>query len=512
MYTAKALESLPPEMPQMCRTRLGQILMILSGITRAKGPRTPSSIASECCDKWYTDAPLVFNEMINRNVLTPQGSTALYRLLGGMVERAGAPLLGIDGWGPDRAIYEAVLARSGIHRAPGLVHGLHPPSKSDFKPAWRKILGMAKGAGKRLPLPVVYESLSEPPYGVKAGLLPLLAVSVLLVCRDRIALYEHGTYCRAITTEITERLVRNPAHFEIKYFGQGAAARAAMQRVAGELGIRPRSGAATVSILDIVSHLVGVYASLTPHVKKTRMLSKRALAVRLAVETAVEPDALLLESLPRALGYGPMSGRAAPGQNGTGEFAAALAESLAELSGAFDAMLRGIVKDVLKSTSMPSRKKLSRAAAAVAPHVLDREMKVFLNAVSNDMIEGDEDWIKYAALTLTGVPPSEWSDEQRALFANRLRDISARFSRLASLHLAEVSDAYAHPAYRVTVTRPDGGEDNAIVSLPPDKASHVKRAADRAVRELRARGLADADDVKALLAELSGRLAMGRRR
>lgn len=486
--------------------------MILSGINRIRAAGTPSAIASKCCDGSYTDAPHVFNEMINRNALTPQGSTALYRLLGGMVERAGAPRLGIEGWGPDRAMYEAVLARSGIHRAPGLVHGLHSPSKADFKPAWDKIVDMAKGTDKRLPLQSVYESLSEPPYGVKAGLMPLLAVSVLLVHRDRIALYEHGTYCRAVTIEITERLVRNPAHFEIKHFGQSAAAKAAVKRVADELGVRPRGNAAKASILDIASHLVGVYSSLTPHVKKTRMLSKGALGVRLAVETAVEPDALVLESLPRTLGRGSMTGRGAPKREEIERFAVGLAESLAELSGAFDAMLNGLVRDVLKSTSMQTRKKLSKAAAAVAPHVLDRELKVFLTAVSNDALESDGDWIKYAALTLTGVPPAEWSDEQRVLFANRLRDISARFSRLASLHFEEVSDAYEHPAYRVTVTRPDGGEDNAIVSLPPDKASHVKRVADRAVKDLRARGIAGGDDVRALLAELGSRLSGGRRR
>ena len=74
-----------------------------------------------------------------------------------------------------------------------------------------------------------------------------------------------------------------------------------------------------------------------------------------------------------------------------------------------------------------------------------------------------------------------------------------------------MSDAYAHPAYRVTVTRPDGGEENAIVSLPPDKAPHVKRAADRAIKDMRAGGL-KRDAVQALLAELSGRMSGAKRR
>ena len=51
--------------------------MILSDTGHTKGSDTPSSIASEYCDQWYTNTPHVFNEMINRNALTPQGSTAL---------------------------------------------------------------------------------------------------------------------------------------------------------------------------------------------------------------------------------------------------------------------------------------------------------------------------------------------------------------------------------------------------------------------------------------------------
>ena len=483
---------------------------------------SPSSIASGLCDEWYAEAPRVFNEMINRNALTAQGSSALHKLLEAMIGRAALPRMGIEGWGPERAMYEAVLARTGLHRATGFEHALHPPSDPSLMPAWKKILGMARDSGRRIPVASVYEALAGRPYGVKAGLLPVIMTAVLLVCRYRLALYEHGTYCRELTPEIAERMVKNPAHFEIKHVGQGAAGRAALDAVAAKLGVRPAGRDAHASVLGIASHLVRAYSALPPHIKKTRHLGGSALAVRQAIEAAVEPDTLLFESLPGALDCAPL-GRGRLSKADAEEFAERLSKAVSELGSAFDGLLDGLIRILLRSTAIRTRRKLSRAASAVAPAVLDRDMKVFLTAVANDAIERDRDWISYVALTLTGVPPPSWSDEQRALFANRLEDVSARFARLSSMHFADVSGSYAQPACTVTVTHADGREDTAIVSLAPPRSRRAAEAADRSAGGMcagggRGRGRASASgssgsndgdgdgDLRALVAELVSRM------
>lgn len=481
------------------------------------GAASPSSIASDLCDRWYPEAPRIFNETINRNALTGQGSAALRKVLDAMIGRAGRPLMGIEGWGPERAIYEAALARTGIHRASGLEHGLRPPSRDhSLRPAWDRIVGMARDAGRRIPVTAAYEALAARPYGIKSGLLPVIMTAALLVCRDRLALYEHGTYCRALTAEIAERMVKNPAHFEVKHVGQGSAGRAAVDAIAKRLGVEPAGGAAHASVLGVVSHLVKTYAALTPHIKRTGHLSRNALAARHAIETAVEPDTLLLESLPRALGRAPIGrrgSRTADGGDDVAEaFAADLSQAVSEMGSAFDALLDGLIRTLLKSTSIRTRKNLADAARAVAPSVLDHDMKVFLTAVANDALERDRDWISYVALTLTGVPPANWSDEQRALFTNRLKDASARFARLSSMHFAEVSGSYSQHACMVTVTHADGREDSAVVSIPEPERRRVREIADRAVEEMRAGGRAGGDaDLRALVAELGSRMRAGGR-
>ena len=66
---------------------------------------TASAVASEASYAAYPDTPAIRNETINRNRLTPQGSTALNRLMRAMMTNESEPVLGIDGWGARSAPY-----------------------------------------------------------------------------------------------------------------------------------------------------------------------------------------------------------------------------------------------------------------------------------------------------------------------------------------------------------------------------------------------------------------------
>ena len=70
----------------------------------------------------------------------------------------------------------------------------------------------------------------------------------------------------------------------------------------------------------------------------------------------------------------------------------------------------------------------------------------------------------YVALTLTDIPPAEWSDEQGEMFGNRLREVSAGFKRLAALKFAAVAGSLDGPSVMVVIIRPDGQEK--IIILP----------------------------------------------
>lgn len=467
---------------------------------KPKAGYAASASLSSVCDAVYGDTPRIHNEMINRNALSSQGSMAVNRLMNTMTTRESEPSLGIDGWGPERAIYESVLRLPGIHTGPlgrgargRQGHSLHSPDSGPLAGLWAAMEEMIKKSGGRVSIESVMRRSSLPPFGAKAGLVTIVVVALLLARRDAIVVYEHGTYCPKLTADMAERLAKNPAHFEAKYFGNPAATRPVLEKVAADLGL----GGGEADLIAVVGHLVRTVADLPQCVKKTRMLDGDAGAVRDAVLAATEPDTLLFESLPLALGVDKMRGRVT--RKSIERFSERLAAAVADLRSSFDEMLEEIRSSLFEGTGVDGRKKISAAASAMMSGVSDRQTKVFLSALATDALDHGE-WTKYVAMALTDTPPGDWSDEDRRMFHARLEETSARFRRLAGMRFAQVSASFAKPSCQLTVTYPDGREDRRIVPINVSKQKREEITAKFNLKD----GTSD-DDLGAVLAVLLDR-------
>ena len=419
---------------------------------------TASSAASAASDAAYPDTPPIRNEMINRNRLTAQGSTALNRLMHLMIANGDQEMLGLDGWKPERAIYEAIIREHNIHRRMGGGYRFSLPGHGPLRKAWHAALTRMRGTRRMVVLTDIYEIWRMPPYGIKDGVMPILALLIMLARQGNVAVYEHGSFVPRLGASLAERLVKNPQHFSLKYYHRTISRTALVEKTAELLGSNPEDG-----MLGMVGRLVWVVRMLPTYTSRTKNLDKKTLAVRDAVQNAIEPDTLLFELLPTALGMGPLGHNLSKWR--TDKFAIGLARSVRELLTAFDSMMEEMRLLLLKETNMADRPSLAKAASELLPDVSDQKMKVFLGAVSAD-IPDEKAWISYVGLTLTDVPPADWSDEHREMFGNGLREVSAGFRRLTALRFAAVSGSFEGPSVMVTITHPDGREERAV--LPAD--------------------------------------------
>ncbi len=449
----------------------------------------PSMAASKVCDYAYTDTPIIRNEMINRNLLSAQGSTAKKRLLEAMLMHPDKPRLGIEGHGPERAIYEAVLYENQIHvQSKSKGWQLQDPKGNGMSRVWNSMLDAIKKESGRKILADVYKVARMPPYGVRDGPVQLLMVAMMLIHRDVIALYEHGTFVPKLRPEVTERMTKNPEHFELKYFNKTPSKAALLKHVSTSLKTDS-------DLLATVSYLVRTMSSLPPYVKHTKNLDKKTMAVRDAVLNAREPDTLLFESLPKALGFATVAG-----PDDARKFAKALTKSMNKLQGMFARVLKDTAELLFDATGIDERAKLSEVAKAMAPSVSDQEMKVFLGALSADMLDDDE-WIKYVAMSLTDTPPDNWKDEHKLMLENSLRTVSYKLNRLAKMYFDAVSGNFEKPSYQVTVTGTDGSEYYNMVSLNRAQKDRLKAIITLVKKEIKKNNLTK-KDLGALVAML----------
>ena len=428
---------------------------------------TASSAASEVSDAAYPDTPVILNETINRNRLTAQGSMALNQLMHAMIANEGEKRLGLEGWRPERAIYEVVMGEHNLHRQMGSRYRFLPPNgkpRGKLKRAWSAAIYKIK-SHKTVMLQEIYNVWKMPPYGIRDGVMPILVLHIILAKRGKVAVYEHGTYIPRVNASVAERLVKNPGHFSLKYYRTSKRREALIQSAAESLRTDPENG-----MLGIVGYLVSVVRALPNYTRKTKNISGKALAVRDAVQRAVEPDTLLFESLPEALDIDILGG----GTNNytTREFAEGLAHIINEIQAAFDLMMVRMSEMLLMETDMPDRASLSKTASELLQDVSDQRMKVFLGAVSVD-IPDDKAWINYVGLTLTDVPPADWCDEHEKMFANNLRDATAGLRRLEALRFATVSNNMEGSPVMVTITHPDGGEERVVLPANDERLTSL---------------------------------------
>ena len=154
-----------------------------------------SALLSDVADRAYTATPRVANEMIARRELTSQGAKARRFLMDAMLAKPETECFGIEGYGPEKAMYEAIFRSTGIHRQDANGHwGLQAPTDRRWKSVWRIMNSVLDDAiTARINLVEVTAQLTSPPVGLKEGVIPLLMVASLVVHRDEVALYEHGT-------------------------------------------------------------------------------------------------------------------------------------------------------------------------------------------------------------------------------------------------------------------------------------------------------------------------------
>ncbi len=427
--------------------------------------------------------------MLNRTDLTSQGAKARRVLLEAMIEHGSEPDLGFHGYGPEVAMYRAFLERTGLHgpddRNGALV--FRRPSDPLLLPAWDILSEEFRRAKTcRINLKDIYAALLLPPVGMKAGVVPVFITAGLLAFRDEVAIYEHGTFKPFLTPDLSERMVRNAGHFEIKHFANTTGARRqAVAALAKSLGVQPGLRKQRVSnVLSIVSHLVSQVRRLDKYTLQTRHLNPSTLKARDAIVAAVEPDELLFCSLPVALEFGPIPADAR-GYAKADAYANHVGAALKDLGEGYDRLLATLFALVVEASGEATRQTITRQAGAVDSDVLNPEVRALVLTLANEAVETDADWVQAVATVLLRKAPAEWSDEDANRFRRELPQHMAAFQRVVTLHTARPTNgAAALGSLRVTFTRADGSEHVRLVDLDQRQRRRADDLFDRTLREM----------------------------
>ena len=433
---------------------------------------------STICDAVYNATPILRNELINRRKISSQAASARRRLIGGMLEFQQQAKLGIDGYPPEMSIYLSLLSNTGIHRKVSGIWGFHPPNtddKNNFSPTWSEIdRFLDECEEKRQSVAELYKRLEQPPFGLRSGPMPILLCAVLLHYETEIALYEDGSFVADISMPVFERLIRSPEKFEIKRFRMEGIRAEVFEQFTGMLSKPVSTMGKAPNLLVIVRPFISFIHKLPRYTMLTQDLSDAAIALRRTVTDAQEPDALLFEQLPKALGFDTFGPSVETDSKTVDAFFNTLRGALSELNRAYDDLLsfiEGLLVSAfsLQSNSDSSHIELINRARPLLNWAIDTKLKGFLIRICDEGLEFKE-WVEAIGTYIVTKPPASWNDSDKAQFEMDLSELARKFHHFEAVsferqELSEVSADKAGEVIRVGITTLSSQEQERVVTV-----------------------------------------------
>ncbi|MBN7441384.1 hypothetical protein I3U51_12690 [Mycobacteroides abscessus subsp. abscessus] len=470
-----------------------------------------SALVSAACDIAYCSSPEIRSEMLGRNQLTSQGAKARRELLTALLERPGAPCGGLSGHGPEVAMYRGVVEHLHLHgpitAGPEATYGwTKPKPKDSAEPVYRALVDSIRSHPDGVSVADLEALAVRPPFGVKAGVFPILLAALLAIDVD-IAIFEDGTFQTSLQPELLERAIKGPERIRLKYspIGSGQAAEV-IGKLSQALGLAGRTGRTSRSpgLVLVAATLLQNVSAISEFARNTRRLSEHAMAARSALLAARDPERLIFHELPAALNHRHIESDSDVDAKSAARLVAEITKTMDELRTADAALEQSIAEQLGAALSPPAvgipaiRRTLARQARLISVAPTDMTLRAFLQHAQQETLD-DPDWIAQAAMIIEAKPPMHWRDDNVDSFAAGARHLVRAIGRLYALHLDAPGEHGT--AQRLTLTGADGQEEHLVLDGPAHPEAEL--ALDKALAS--ARTVLGPDAERQLLSILAAR-------
>lgn len=403
---------------------------------KARRPVHVAHLLSDVCDQLYLQSPRIRNELITRRTLSSAAAAARRKLVERMLTLAEKESLGLEGYPPERSMYESVLKATGLHRqdSAGRWHFAAPSGRDpcNLKPVWQRLCDVVfKAQPEPESLDSVFRAISEPPYGVPDGLHPVLLCAFLGVYADETTLYREGTFVAEPGITEFEVLMRRPELFAVAGCRIKGGRAAVVERIAKGLKAAP----ATVPVVRALFRLV---KGLPEYARSTMKLSGPTLAMRQAFLNAKSPERFLFVGLPEALQVAPF-GKKKPHKDHVKAFFSALNRSLQEWTRITPAMIEAARDTLLRECGQPAGmqgwQELREMAHRLEPGLSHPTLFPFVRRAAQ--AASDQAGVESVLALVANRSPQTWTDGDVERFPASARVIGQVFQEAArSLHFS----------------------------------------------------------------------------
>ncbi len=393
-----------------------------------------NSMASELADARYPKTPRIHNELLNRIKPSSNAVAAQNALLRHMVVNEGEERLSIEGFPAEGGLYASLLEVTGLYIKDKKNWRFSQPEKGrdpcELKPLWDAAADyLAASEDRTVDVAELYNLWAAPPFGLKDGLMPVLAVAFIMSRRDKVAIYRQGVFQPRFKDVDVEMLATDPSEVQLRWMDLSAVARRLLSGMADVVRtLDERNSLSHLTPIDVARGLIAVYERLHAWTKRTTRLSANAVHVRNLFKHASDPNKFLFDDIPATFGA----------NAGLDDEAILIAmikdvrEGLEELTNAYPAMLRRLADLMLEELQVPNGSpqalsELRARAENIRALGGDFRLEAFVARLSQ--FEGSVADIEGIASFAADKPPRTWTDPDLDKAAVEVTALAQQFIR-----------------------------------------------------------------------------------
>ena len=315
-----------------------------------------NALASDLADARFAKAPHLHNELLGRIKPSSSAVAARNSLLRHMVLNAGEPRLGITGYPAEGGLFTSLLEATRLYLQTAEGWCFVTPKDDDdpcrLAPVWTAAMNLLQSnVSRAVPLTEIYGVWREVPFGIKDGLLPVLAVAFLLSQRT-IAFYRQGIFQAQASDVDMDYLARMPEDIHLRWMNLSETAHRLLSDMADVIREMDEANALThLEPIDVGRGLVAIHDRLPPWVGRTQHLSTNAKRLRQLLKRANDPNKLIFDDIPKLMGgseKGILDGEVLR------EISEQIREGLRELQLAYPRMLHRLRETLLAELQVPN--------------------------------------------------------------------------------------------------------------------------------------------------------------
>lgn len=438
---------------------------------------------SDACDFTFNCAPTLNNELINREQLSSNITSARKRLLAAMVAHEREERLSLTGFPPEAMIYLSLL-KNHLHRKDtdtGVWSFSTPDSSSSFRAIWDATELFFKQT-KQPTLTDLYALWSKAPFGLKSGFMPILAMAYLLANQRNISIYLDGVFQPDINENILDRWTIDPKNISFKFIDFNSDVNEllsclsdSMEKLSGET--------IEESPLAVARAMVKEVLHCPQWAMKTAQLSIESRRFRDTVLKAWDPLKLIFDELPQVFET-----------TDTQEIVNKTISALAEIRSVTPKMLDQVRKELmLVLDSNDDYDQLANRAEIIIDEAPTIQLKAFVgrvkslkvNRASDSAIEG------FIALA-TSKPKTQWTDHDINQALQKIRVWGLEFRHMEGL--AAMHNLSSQRRMLSIVVAGKSGRNDITLDVPArlsERISEKNSELDKLLRDL--------SDVEAML-------------